>query len=220
MNPRRPALLAAVALTAAALTLSACGGDDGSSTREGNEKTVGADATRTKPSSPSPGPSDIAGRPEITLPSDAENVFEYERTGNATKDAVLQDSTLGVNAVDEAIFEGSTSTEALGFYNTDEALEAYLTYVQKYIDDNETWVGETRYFDYQVTLSGESGANVRYCSDESQSYIKELGTGKVDRNPATADSYVLYSTSLAKNAEGVWQATDVTSDRGSETCQP
>ena len=218
MNRRRPTLLAALALTAtAALTLSACGSGD--SSKDDNDKIAGADTGKTS-SSPSPTESASAGRPKITFPSDAKNVFEYEKTGNAAKDAALADSTLSTNSVDEAIFEKTTGTKALGFYNSDKALNAYITYVQKYIDDDETWVGETRYSKYKVTLSGKAKAYVTYCSDESKSFIKDRKTGKVDRSPATANAYVLYNTSLTKNSDGVWQTTDIVSNRGNKACQP
>jgi hypothetical protein len=220
VNRRRPTLLAAIALTATtALTLSACGSDDSSNN---NDKIPGADTGGETSSPPDSAPSATAssGRPEITFPSDAKNVFEYEKTGNTDEDTAVADSMLSVNSVDEAIFEKSTGTKALGFYNTDKALSAYITYVQKYIDDDETWVGETRYFNYQVNLSGGSKAYITYCSDESKSYIKDRKTGKVDKSPTTANAYVLYNASLTKNAAGVWQTTDVASDRGNKACQP
>ncbi|MER7773965.1 hypothetical protein ABTZ21_03005 [Streptomyces sp. NPDC096191] len=219
MTRRRPALLAALTLTAAAaLTLSACGGDDSSSDEK--DKIAGAD-TGDKPSaSPSPSESRGGDRPEITFPSDAKNVFEGEKTGDAKKDAVLAANALSVNAVDEAIFKGSTGTKALGFYNADKALSSSITYVQGYIDDNDTWIGVTRYFNRKATLKGDDKAYVTYCSDESKSYIKNKKSGKVDKSAATADSYVLYNTALTKNAAGVWQTTDIASKRGDEACQP
>lgn len=222
MNRRRPTLLAALTLTAtAALTLSACGNDDSSGKGEGEDKIAGADTGGTTPSaSPSPSQTSEGSRPEITFPSDAKNVFEGGGDGDAKKDAVLKDSSLAVNAVDEAIFKGSTGTKALGYYNTEKALSSSITYVQGYIDDNDTWIGVTRYFNRKVTFSGEDQAYVTYCSDESKSYIKNKETGKVDRSAATADSYVLYNTKLAKNAAGVWQTTDIASNRGDKACQP
>ncbi|MDT6986677.1 hypothetical protein ACFSUJ_22280 [Streptomyces lusitanus] len=219
---RRPTLLAALALTAAAaLTLSACGSDDDTPAKD-KDTIAGADTGGKKSASPAPSESAPAsdGRPKITFPADAKNVFEYEKTGDAVKDAVLLDSTLGVNSVDESIFKGSTDTEALGFYNTDRALSASITFVNGYLKKNHTWVGETRYHDYEVKLSGSDGAYVTYCSDESKSFLKDKKTGKVENTPTTADSYVLYHTKLVKNADGVWQTTDIASDRGSKTCQP
>ncbi|MYS69606.1 hypothetical protein GTY88_04055 [Streptomyces sp. SID5926] len=222
MHRRRPTLLTTLTLTAAAtLTLSACGSDDDSAA-EDSDKSAGADTGSEASAAPSPSSSgtDTAGRPKITLPSDTKNVFEYEKTGDDAKDAALADSTLSVNSVDEAIFEGSTDTKALGFYNAESALSDSITYASGYINENHTWVGETRYFDYKVSLSGNLEASVTYCSDESKSFIKDKKTGKVEDTPTTADSYVLYHAKLSKNTEGVWQTTDIASTRGSKECQP
>ncbi|MEU4980511.1 hypothetical protein [Streptomyces sp. NPDC021969] len=220
MNRPRPTLLAALTLTAAAaLTLSACGSDDDGAAK-GNDEIAGADTDSETSAAPSPSSTGTEGRPKITFPSDAKNVFEYEKTGNAAKDAALADSTLSVNSVDEAIFEGSTDTKALGFYNAESALSDSITYALGYINEKHTWVGETRYFDYKVSLSGDHEAYVTYCSDESKSFIKDKKTGKVEETPTTADSYVLYHAKLTENAEGVWQTTDIASNRGSKDCRP
>ncbi|MFD8452715.1 hypothetical protein [Streptomyces coelicoflavus] len=220
MIRRRPTLLAALTLTAtAALTLSACGSDEDGAAQDSDKSAAAGTGSKTS-AAPSPSRTGAEGRPKITFPSDAKNVFEYERTGNAAKDAALADSALSTNSVDEAIFAGSTDTKALGYYNVESALSDSITYVSGYIDEKHTWVGETRYFDYKVSLSGDHEAYVTYCSDESKSFIKDKKTGKVEETPTTADSYVLYNTKLAKNAEGVWQTTDIASSRGSDECQP
>lgn len=217
---RRPTLLAALTLTfTAALTLSACGSDDDGAAQD-SDKRAGADTGSKTSAAPSPSRTGAEGRPKITFPSDAKNVFEYEKTGNAAKDAAFADSALSTNSVDEAIFAGSTDTKALGYYNVESALSDSITYVSGYIDEKHTWVGETRYFDYKVRLSGDHEAYITYCSDESKSFIKDKKTGKVEDTPTTADGYVLYNAKLAKNAEGVWQTTDIASNRGSEECQP
>lgn len=216
---KRRTLPVATALAASAvLLLTACGGGGGKS--KDNDKIAGADTGSSATPTPSATASDTTARPKITFPSYAKNVFEDGKTGDATKDAVLSDSAMSVNSMDEAIFQGSTNTEALGFYNTDKALNAAITYVQGYIDKNDTWIGETRYFDRKVTLSASSQAYVTYCSDESKSFLKNKKTGKVDKTPTSADSYVLYHTSLTKNAQGVWQTTNIVSDRGAKACRP
>ncbi|MFE1263397.1 hypothetical protein ACFW5X_23050 [Streptomyces albogriseolus] len=213
---RRTAFLTTLAVTTA-LTATACGGED---TGASGKPADGKPASQAPSPAPTPTASESSGRPAITFPSDAKNVFEYEKTGDAAKDAALRDSTLGVNSVDEAIFKGSTDSEALGFYNVDRALSGAIVFVNRYIKANDVWVGETRYFDYEVELSGTKKAYVTYCSDESKSFLKNKKTGKVDNTPTTADSYVLYHTVLTKNSDGVWQTTDVASERGSEKCQP
>ncbi|MFF1274469.1 hypothetical protein ACFVZC_13810 [Streptomyces marokkonensis] len=215
---RRPTLLAALALTAtAALTLSACGSDDAPA--KAGDEIAGAD-TDGKKTPPATTPPASADRPKITFPADAKNVFEGGKTGDPAKDAVLADSALSVNAVDEAILKGTTDTQALGFYNAEKALSSSIAYAQRYIDGNDTWAGVTRYFNRKATLSGEKKAYVTYCSDETKSHIKNRKTGKVDKSAASSDSYVLYNTALTKNAEGVWQTTDIVSKRGAKECQP
>ncbi|MEU6446651.1 hypothetical protein [Streptomyces sp. NPDC046979] len=212
-------LPAALVLTAVvALTLSGCGGQDSSSDREG--KAPGVSAGDGPSASTNPRDSMAEGRPGIEFPSDAKNVFEGEKTGDSAKDAVLADNASSIKAVDEAIFKGSAETKALGFYNVDKALSSSIAYVQGYIDDNDTWIGVTRYFDRKVRLKGTDKAYVTYCSDESKSYIKNKKSGKVDKSVASADSFVLYNTALTKNAAGVWQTTDISSKRGDAACQP
>ncbi|MBO4258010.1 hypothetical protein [Streptomyces griseorubiginosus] len=217
---KRRTLPAAAALTAAAaLLLTACGG--GGDNSKANDKIAGADTGNTKTSAaPSTSAPSKANRPKISFPSYAKNVFEDQKTGDTTKDAVLADSAMSVNSMDDAIFKGSTDAEALGFYNSGKALSSAITFVQGYIDKNDTWIGETRYFDRKVTLSGDGQAYVTYCSDESKSFLKNKRTGKVDKTPTSADSYVLYHTSLSKNPQGVWQTTDIVSNRGDKACQP
>ncbi|MFG3159303.1 hypothetical protein ACGFY8_05425 [Streptomyces sp. NPDC048232] len=216
---RRPILSAALVLTAVVtLTLSGCGGGDTSSDRGGEP--LGVSVGDGPSASPSPSDSMAEGRPSIDFPSDAKNVFEGEKTGDSAKDAVLADNALSIDAVDEAIFKGSADTKALGFYNVDKALSSSIAYVQGYIDDNDTWIGVTRYFDRKVTLKGTDKAYVAYCSDESKSYIKNKKSGKVDKSVASADSFVLYNTALTKNAAGVWQTTDISSKRGDAACRP
>lgn len=216
---RRPTLLAVAALTAAAaLSLSACGsGDDNSKDKD---KIAGADTGSGTSPSPSASSADTAGRPTIKFPSDARNVFEGQKTGDAKKDAVLADNAQRINSVDDAIFRGAVNTKALSFYSAEGALDSARTFIKGYLDDGRSWEGTTRYFDRQVTFRDDGSAAVVYCSDESKSFLKDRKTGKIEKTPTTSDSYVLYNTKLVKNAAGVWQTTKVISKRGADQCQP
>ena len=218
---RRPTLLAATALTAvAALSLSACASGDDSS--KGNDKIAGAgtgddSSASASPSGTSP---DTAGRPAITFPSDAQNVFEGQRTGDAKKDAVLADNAQRINSIDDAIFRGVVNTKALTFYSAEGALGSARTFIKGYLDDNRSWTGTTRYFDRQVTFRDDGSTSVIYCSDESKSFLRDRKTDKTEKTPTTSDSYVLYNTKLVKNSADVWQTTKVISERGADQCQP
>lgn len=216
---RRPALLAASALTAAAvLSLSACGGsDDGGS--KANDKIEGAESGE-KRESPSPTASDDGiERPEIKLPKDVKNVFEGGETGDPKKDAVLADNERRINSIDEAITVDAKEHPALKFYSSGEALLSAAQYVQGFYKDGRSFVGATRYFDREVTFLKSGTAAVTYCVDETKSYPKDRKTGKVDKSiPASNDDYGFYNTRLKKNAKGVWQTESVTSTTGAKQC--
>ncbi|MFE0787457.1 hypothetical protein CJD44_07780 [Streptomyces sp. alain-838] len=220
MRTRPTTATAAAALTAAVtLLLSGCGGSD--SEDSGKDKIAGADTGASASASPSPSASaDGIDRPEIKLPSDVKNVFEGDSTGDPVKDAVLADNERMINSIDEAITVDAEEHPALKFYSKDNALIAAASYVQSFYEAGTTWTGSTRYYDREVTLSGENAATVTYCGDETKSYSKDRETKEVKKTPGDADDYVSYSARVQKNADGVWQTTNVVSERGSEKCQP
>jgi hypothetical protein len=215
---RRPTLLAAIALTAAAaLSLSACGSDDSS---KGNDKIAGADTGNEKSASPSSSPSTKTGRPKIELPSDLKLVFEDTQTGDPVKDAVLADSAERMRSVDAAITGTDPKGEALSFYNTGKALEAALSWVAQFKEADASLTGEARYYDRSVTLKGKTSAVLTFCADESKGFSKDKKTKVVSKTPVTKNSYVLYNTRMDKNSDGVWQTSQIISTRGAAQCQP
>ncbi|MFC7896381.1 hypothetical protein [Streptomyces sp. NPDC057381] len=215
MKRRSLPVATAVAATAA-LLLTACGGEGDESK---DEKIAGAD-TGSSPSAsaPSAAASDSANRPDIVLPDGVKDVFEKWETGDATKDAVLSDAARAQTAMNDAITQGKTDTPGLTFYYEGDALTTSVKWVQKWLDAGITYTGTTRYFNPKVELFDDRSAGVSFCADETKAYNKDRETGKIDKAPATDDSYVLYNTRLEKNEQGVWQTTDGTSVRGSETC--
>jgi hypothetical protein len=217
---RRPTLLAALALTAtAALTLSACGSDDASTTKD-SDKIAGADTGGEKPASPSASAPVSANRPKIELPADLKLTFEDAETGDPVKDAVLADSAERMRAVDAAITGTDPKGEALAYYNTDKALEAALSWVAQFEKAGATLTGEARYYDRRVTLKSETHAVLSFCADESKGFSKDKTTSEIARTPVTKNSYVLYNTRLDRNSEGVWQTSQIISQRGADRCQP
>ncbi|MFF8946513.1 hypothetical protein ACF1A5_30435 [Streptomyces sp. NPDC014864] len=63
-------------------------------------------------------------------------------------------------------------------------------------------------------------AALTFCADETKGYGKDKKTKKIDKTPPTKDSYVFYNTRLDKNADGVWQTSQIISTRGATQCQP
>jgi len=216
---RRPTLIAALTLTAAAaLTLSACGSDD--SSKKDNDKIAGADTGGGKSASPTASASTAADRPKIELPSDLSYTFDWSKTGDKDKDAVLSDSEQSIKAVDLAIVNQDELDKAYLYYYEGEAAASTQDFIQAYVKAKARVTGDYRYYDASVNVSGKDSASLVYCEDQSKAYDMYLKTKKVNKTPATKNSYVLYITQLHKNGDGVWAVEKIESQRGSDKCQP
>ncbi|MDH6220218.1 hypothetical protein [Streptomyces pseudovenezuelae] len=206
---RRPALLAAITLTAAAaLSLSACGNDD---------KPAGAD---TDKGTPAPSTSTASDRPKIELPSDLTYTFDWPKTGDKDEDAVLADSEQSIKAVDMAIAEQDPLSKAYRYYSEGEAAAGSRKFIQEFVDYKDRITGAKHYFAAKAKVNGDGTAGLVYCEDQNKAYNRSLKTGKTDVTPASVDNYVLYTTQLRKNAKGVWVVEKLASQRGSDKCRP
>ncbi|WP_405931347.1 hypothetical protein [Streptomyces sp. NBC_00827] len=214
---RRSLPVAAALAATAALLLTACGNGDDSS--KDSDKIAGADAGETTAST-SPSAANAADRPEITLPDDLSDTFESWKTGDATKDAVLADVQQRVDATNYAITEGNTELPALSFYYSGTALADAKDWVQSIVKDGYSITGVNRYYNPKIDVFDASSAGVVYCEDQSKAYAKDRKSEKVYKTAVTKDSYVLYTTRLEKSAQGVWQTTKLTSQRGHKSCTP
>ncbi|WP_405648015.1 hypothetical protein [Streptomyces sp. NBC_00019] len=215
---RRPTLLAALALTAtAALTLSACGSDDSSKDKD-NDKIAGADTGKT--SSPSPSASTSSDRPKIEMPSDLAYTFDWPKTGDEDKDAVLADGEQSIKAVDLAIVNQDALDKAYLYYYEGEAAVGVEKFVKEYVDAKVSITGAYRFYNPEVAVDKDGTASLSYCEDQGKAYAKDLKNGKVRKTKVTSDSYVIYHTSLKKNGKGVWAIQKIVSQRGSAKCQP
>lgn len=213
---RRTLPVATAFAATTALLLTACGGGDDSP--KANDKIAGADRGSTRSASPSASASDGADRPDITLPGDVKDVFEGWKTGDATKDAVLADAGRAQTATNYAIIKGNPDEPALAFYRQGDALVGGAQWVKTFVDAGITYTGTVRYFRPSVTLYGTTSAGVTFCTDESKAFNKNVKTKKVDKTPVTKNSYVYYNTHLKKAGNGVWQTTQLVSERGSGKC--
>ncbi|MEU1115832.1 MULTISPECIES: hypothetical protein [unclassified Streptomyces] len=209
---RRPTLLAAAAVTAAAVvSLSACGGSDGAGSKD-SDKIAGSDSGTEKGASPSAkAPGDGVERPEIKLPKGVKSVFEGRKTGDPKKDAVLADNERRLNSIIEAVTVDAKKHPALKFYSSGDALLTAADYVQGFYKKGKSYEGTMRYYDRKVTFLAKDVAAVSYCEDGTKTYPKDRKTGKVDRSiPESEADYGFYNTRLKKNADGVWQTDSVT----------
>ncbi|MER5598526.1 hypothetical protein [Streptomyces sp. NPDC002265] len=215
MNRRSLPVAVALAATAAVL-LTACG--SGTDSSKDSDKIAGADQSTT--GSASAAPAADSDRPDLTLPSDITETFEGWKTGVADKDAILADAGHAQTAVTHAVVKGDPQDTGLRFYQTNTALTGSQDWVKSIVDSGSTFTGTVRYYAPKISVFDKASAAVTYCSDESKAFNKDRKTKKVDRTPASNDSYVLYSTRLEKNAQGVWQTTKLESERGNKACTP
>ncbi|MFK0155441.1 hypothetical protein ACIQVL_42790 [Streptomyces sp. NPDC090499] len=208
-----PAVARAVGLgVAGVLLLAGCGGEESDGTGEG----AGAGAS----DSPGPTATAAADRPVIEMPSDLSYRFDWPRTGEADKDAVLADSERSIKAVDLAIVHQDAFDEAYRYYYEGEAAAGTQKFVQNYVDHKAGITGAYRFYDPEVAVAKDGTASLSYCEDQGKAYVEYLTTGKVRKTKVTAKSYVSYRTELSKNAKGVWVISRITSEIGSAACQP
>ncbi|MFD6548154.1 hypothetical protein [Streptomyces sp. NPDC058398] len=216
---RRSRLFATAAVGASAvLVLTACGG--GGDKPKANDKIAGADTGDKASATPSASATQSTGRPKIELPADLHYTFEWRKTGNKDKDAVLADGELFIKATDQAIANQDPLDPAYRFYSAEELAAATQKYVQRFVDHKARTTGTYRFYSETATLLGDGSAALTYCEDQGKAYNKFVKTGKVDKTPVTKNSYIFYNTSLKRNADGVWVTQDMLSERGSGKCQP
>ncbi|MFE4410593.1 hypothetical protein [Streptomyces sp. NPDC056821] len=217
---RRPTrlLTTVVAGTAAVLLLAGCGGSDSGS--KANDKIAGADTGGETSVSPSASASAAVERPKIQLPSDLAYTFDWPRTGNQDKDAVLADSEQAIKSVDLAIVNQNPLDEAYRFYYEGEAAAQTQRFIEAYVKAEARATGSYSYYNPVVDVSGPDSASLLYCEDQGKAYDLYLKTKKVDKTPVTKNSYVLYSTRLHRNDKDVWTIEKLASQRGSAKCQP
>ncbi|MEU6226941.1 hypothetical protein [Streptomyces sp. NPDC047042] len=219
---KRRSLPVATALVAsAALLLTACGGDDSGS--KDNDKIAGADTgseTSASPTASATAPAASADRPKIELPSDLTYTFEWPKTGDADKDAVLADSEQSIKAVDLAITKQNALDKAYLYYYEGEAAAGTETFIKKYVDAKASITGAYRFYDPDLKVDSDGTASLSYCEDQGKAYVKYLETNKVKKTEVNADSYVIYHTSLRKSDKGVWLIEKMVSEVGSAKCQP
>ncbi|MEV6196077.1 hypothetical protein AB0M19_27180 [Streptomyces sp. NPDC051920] len=215
---RRSRLLATAAVGASAvLLLSACGG--GGDKPEANDKIAGADTGDKKSASPSASATQAAGRPKIELPADLTYTFDWPKTGNKDKDAVLSDGEQFIKAVDMAIAEQDPLNKAYRFYSEGTAAAGSQKFIQEFVHYKDRITGAKRYYNSKVEINSDGTAAFVYCEDQNKAYNKSLKTGKTEVTPKSKDNFVLYSSLLRVNKQGVWVTEKLTSQRGSSACQ-
>ncbi|WP_458076612.1 hypothetical protein [Streptomyces sp. EMB26] len=209
---RRTAFLTTLAVTTF-LTLTACGSEEPDAPAKGS----GKETLSTAPVSSAPA-SD--GRPAVELPSDLSYTFDWPKTGDKERDAVLADSEQSIKAVDQAIVNQNALDKAYLAYYEGEAAAQTEQFIQAYVDAKARVTGKYRYYHSAVQVRDGGEASLVYCEDQSKAFDMYIKDRKVNKTPVTENSYVLYTTQLRKNDTGVWLITKLLSERGHDQCRP
>ncbi|MGW7818693.1 hypothetical protein ACWGLF_11250 [Streptomyces puniciscabiei] len=195
-----------------ALLLTACGGGGSKST----EGIKGADVGSASPSASASAATNVK-RPTIKLPSSFQLTFEGWTSSDADEQAVLNDAREQLRAGYAAIISDEPDGgDALSFYDTATGLSQDQQWIGTYTDKNLTVFGKLPAYDAKAALLGNNRtrAALTYCTDESKAYTRDRKTNKVEGNPAGTNPKVLYTVTLRKNSDGVWQNVSTQSKRG------
>ncbi|MET8558850.1 hypothetical protein ABZV64_28395 [Streptomyces sp. NPDC004959] len=220
MNRRTASVLTTGVALALAASLSACGGDDSGSKKD--EGVKGAEPTRSS-AEPSPSPSrseKTAERPKIELPGDLRYDFDWPKTGDKKKDAVMADAEQRIKAVDLAISRQDPTDAAYRFYSEGTAAAGSEDFIKLFTSKGNTITGYRHFYKPVVQLNDDGTAGFVYCEDQATAYNKAVKTGKVQKTQPSKNSYVVYNTRLRLDDKGVWVTEKLISQRGSATCQP
>ncbi|WP_317633468.1 hypothetical protein [Streptomyces sp. HUAS TT20] len=145
--------------------------------------------------------------------------FDWPKTGDKDKDAVLSDSEQSIKAVDLAIVHQNALDKPYLYYYEGEAAAGTQKFIQNYVDLKASLTGAYRFYSPVVAVSKDGTASLSYCEDQGKAYVKYL-PNKIKKTEVTAKSYVSYHTSLKRNGKGVWVIQKIISQSGSAECQP
>jgi hypothetical protein len=194
--------------------LTACGSGGGADSS--SDKIKGVDVGEgAAAASPSASRSlDGVKRPEVTLPKEFKANFESWTNSDPKKQAILNDGRERLKAEYLAVIDAEPTSEAVSFYSTGQALTSARTWVQGYVKNDHTLIGEARIFNPQVTISDTGGGVLFYCVDEGKGYTKDRKTKEVEGTPDGVNPVLLYRTTLEKTPQGVWRTKSLETERG------
>ncbi|MFC9131812.1 hypothetical protein ACFT4A_33955 [Streptomyces sp. NPDC057099] len=211
----RPGRLATAVLTAsAALMLTACGSGGGDDSSSDKIKGTGIDGGAASASPSASAASDGVKRPEITLPKEFQANFENWTNSDPKKQAILNDGRERLKAEYLAVIDAEPASEAVSFYSTGQALTSARTWIQGYVKNDHTLIGEARIFNPQVTISDTGGGVLFYCVDEGKGYTKDRRTKEVEGTPDGVNPVLQYRTTLEETPQGVWKTKSLETERG------
>ncbi|MCZ4101522.1 hypothetical protein G3I60_10415 [Streptomyces sp. SID13666] len=217
MTRSTPPIAAALATaTALALALTACGSDAKPSDKISGVPTTAPTTAPTTPSASAPEP----GAPTFKLPADVKVKIDGFESTDATKKAVLRDTSYAITAILEAeAMASDKETPNFKRYFTGLHGAEFADTIIKYGKDGNVITGSYRYYKPTANVTNASSATATYCEDQRNGYDKDRKTGKVKKNAPSPQDYSLWSLVLAKGTTGDWQVFSYDVKEGAKECQ-
>ncbi|MEV0243021.1 hypothetical protein AB0I06_24255 [Streptomyces sp. NPDC050674] len=222
---KRRSLPVAAALTAtAALMLTACGsGDDKSGD---NDKIAGVDqGAETPKESASASGAPAGNKPDgvdVSLPSDMDLVFDWDRPKDKNEAAAMDDAANFVRAIYRGVYKRTSNDAAVTAYSTGDGLHYAKTQINSRVDGGWTATGTRRHYQ-ATTRSAPNGKSVEvaFCVDSSIFYGKELKTKKILRSKPSIADFDYFRIVMVKFPTGqdLWQASKVFVETKAEKCR-
>ncbi|MFJ4818831.1 hypothetical protein [Streptomyces sp. NPDC088801] len=222
---KRRSLPVAAALTAtAALLLTACGSDDDKS--GDNDKIAGAGQAAETPkesASASGAPAeDKPGGVHLSLPSDMDLVFDWEKPKDKNEAAAMEDAANYLRALYRGVAKRSTKEAAVTTYSTGDGLHYAQVQINEWIKGGWTATGTLRHYD-ATTRSAPNGKSVEvaFCADSGKFYGREIKTNKVLKTQPSIADYDYFKIAMAKfpTRTDLWQASKVFVETKAEKCR-
>ncbi|GAA2237646.1 hypothetical protein [Streptomyces indiaensis] len=222
---KRRSLPVAAALTAtAALMLTACGSGDGRSGDNDKIADVGQ-APQMPKESPSASGAPTADQPDgvdVSLPSDMDLVFDWDKPKDKNEAAAMDDAANFLRAIYRGVAKRTTKDAAVTTYSTGDGLHYAQVQINEWIKGGWTAQGTRRHYD-GTTRSAPNGNSVEvaFCADTGKFYGREVKTGKVLKTKPSLKDFGYYKIVMVKvpTGEGLWQASKVFVETKVAKCQ-
>ncbi|MFF5368935.1 hypothetical protein [Streptomyces sp. NPDC013187] len=221
---RRSLPVAAASVATAALLLTACGsGDDKSAD---NDKIVGADQAAKKPkesASASGAPTeDKPDGVDVSLPSDMDLVFDWEKPKDKNEAAAMDDAANFIRAIYRGVNKRTTKDASLVAYSTGDGTKYARTQINARLDGGWTAQGTRRHY-RAATRSAPNGNSVEvtFCVDSSKFYSREVKTNKVLKTEPSIAGFDYFKIVMTKLPTGtdLWQASKVFVETKASKCR-
>ncbi|MBE9499996.1 hypothetical protein IHE61_23490 [Streptomyces sp. GKU 257-1] len=203
---------------ACALFVTGCGGDGGH--KGGDEKIAGADGGEKGAESSPAEESPAAQAPKFDFPDDLKLDFEDVRSEDPGEDEVLQATEYAAKARVEAYTKADPATKNMVRYWKHPALQYWGKDITRFAEDNRTFTGSLRYYDFEVTDLTKKGAWVRYCESQRNAFAKDKKSGKTLKTEPSKDDFVAWKAGLVKSDGEQWQVSQTQATKGAAECQP